>query len=96
MRYVCIKCRDFWVDDIDRDFISGGLCESCIIDYVRAKQLTKGFEDCFRRNIELCSKKECDYWELCNKYYLESSGPVYDKKIETARGCSSKDSKEVA
>lgn len=94
MKYICIKCRVFWVDGVNRDSISGGVCESCITDYIRTRQIEKGFEDCFRRNTELCSKKECDYWEICNRYYLENNSSVYGKKRETTRGCSPKDPKE--
>jgi hypothetical protein len=70
MKYVCIKCRESWLEGTDIEIISGSLCDPCITQYIRAKQIERGYLDCFRQNIELCSAKKCDYWQACNKYYL--------------------------
>ena len=65
MRYVCIRCRDTWIVGETTDEPSGGLCDRCITQYVRKKQESQGFSDCFRRATESCSNKECSYWEPC-------------------------------
>jgi hypothetical protein len=64
MTYICIKCQALWVIGEPTAEFSGGLCDDCIVDYVRSKQLKDGFEDCFRRAVEVCDK-ECKYHELC-------------------------------
>jgi len=70
MRYICIKCGLIWIVDGNTEESSGGICDACIIEYIRARQLAYGFHDCFRRNKELCSDTKCSYWDICNKYYL--------------------------
>jgi hypothetical protein len=67
MTYVCIKCRTIWQAGLASEAVSGGLCGSCIIEYVRGKQRKKGFHDCFKRATETCSRTECDYHNLCNR-----------------------------
>ena len=67
MTYICIKCDRLWVVGEPSAEWSGGLCDDCITEYVRSKQIRDGFEDCFRRAIEICSKSECRYHELCCK-----------------------------
>ena len=46
--------------------ISGGVCESCITEYVRGKQKQRGEDDCFKR-IEICDKEDCRYRDFCCK-----------------------------
>ena len=69
MTYLCIKCKAIWVigTPTSTSEFSGGICEKCIIEYIRAKQIIKGFEDCFRRATEICDK-ECRYHELCCRH----------------------------
>jgi hypothetical protein len=65
MTYVCIKCRKIWVSGDHTSEYSGGLCEACTTGYIREKQKNYGFHDCFKRAIEVCSRRECSYWLLC-------------------------------
>jgi hypothetical protein len=44
---------------------SGGVCESCITEYIRGRQRERGFDDCFKRAIEMCGRGECSYHDLC-------------------------------
>jgi hypothetical protein len=70
MTYICIKCQDKWVIGSPTSEYSGGLCESCATSYVRTKQRKQGFHDCYKKAIEICSRAECNYWNLCNKELL--------------------------
>ena len=81
MNYICIRCRKEWVIGEPSDHPSGAMCEDCTIDYVRSKQKTAGYHDCYFRNEEECSKKECSYWSLCNKRYL-SGQPTYETSLD--------------
>jgi len=65
MTYICIKCKALWVVDEPSAEFSGGLCEKCLIDYVRGRQTKEGNEPCFRRAVEVCSREECTFHELC-------------------------------
>jgi len=67
MTYLCIKCGAIWVVDEPTSEFSGGICECCIISYVRAKQIKQGHDDCFKRAVEICNK-ECKYHYLCCKH----------------------------
>ena len=67
MTYICIKCRTIWVSGDHTSEYSGGLCEVCTTDYIRDRQKSQGFHDCFKKAIELCSKAGCSYWLLCNR-----------------------------
>ena len=67
MTYTCIKCREIWIDGEPSAELSGGLCLDCITAYVRNRQTKQGFQDCFRKAVELCSLRECSYWLSCNK-----------------------------
>jgi hypothetical protein len=69
MRYICIKCGVIWIIGEPGAELSGGLCDRCITQYVREKQKRQGFDDCFRRATEICSKTECSYWEHCMPAY---------------------------
>jgi len=70
MTYICIKCRKIWVNGGHTKDYSGGLCKECTTDYIRERQKSQGFDDCFKRAIEVCSIKECSYWFLCNRDLL--------------------------
>lgn len=65
MTYICIKCKALWVVDEPSAEFSGGLCDDCIIEYVRERQSKEGLDPCFRCAIEPCSRHECTYHELC-------------------------------
>ena len=67
MDYVCIKCGAKWEDHHPAEGPSGGLCLDCLIAYVRGKQRFHGYEECFKTKGCFCPKKECTYFELCNK-----------------------------
>jgi len=67
MDYVCIKCNARWKHGREADGPSGSLCDKCLVQYIRGKQLFKGYEDCFRRKGVFCPEKECTYFDLCNK-----------------------------
>jgi hypothetical protein len=67
MNYVCIRCGATWVIGEFSGEPSGGLCDVCITQYVRERQKSQGYYDCFRRATENCSEKECSYWEPCNR-----------------------------
>lgn len=71
MTYVCIKCRKTWGKGGRSSEYSGGLCEDCTLQYVREKQKSQGFHDCYKRAVEICSKDDCSYWQLCNKDLLD-------------------------
>ena len=71
MDYVCIKCRKTWRKGEPSDEVSGGLCDECIIRYVRDKQKSQGHHDCFRRATEICSRKDCTYYDLCIRPLLD-------------------------
>ena len=71
MTYVCIKCRVSWTCGEPTDEVSGGLCESCIGDYIRKKQRNSGHHDCFMRNTEICAEDCCCYWDNCNSRFLK-------------------------
>ncbi len=70
MTYICIKCRKTWDNGGRSSEYSGGLCEDCTSEYVREKQKNQGFHDCYKRAVEVCSRDECSYWQLCNKELL--------------------------
>lgn len=61
---------------------SGGLCDKCFTEWVRGKQLERGFEDCFRRAIEVCSRTECTFHELCCKYLYEDANETPEDYFE--------------
>jgi len=67
MLYVCINCRNTWAVGEVTEYpnISGGLCEQCTIEYVRARQHRQGYHDCFKRATEVCDQTGCSYWTLC-------------------------------
>ena len=46
---------------------SGGICESCITEYVRGKQKNRGEDPCFKRErtIKVCERNDCTYHEFC-------------------------------
>ena len=46
---------------------SGGICESCITEYVRGKQKKRGEDPCFKeeRTIKVCERNDCTYHEFC-------------------------------
>jgi hypothetical protein len=67
MTYVCIRCGRKWVVSDPSGHASGSICEECMIVYVRCKQKSKGFHDCFRRAVEECSETDCTWHELCCK-----------------------------
>ena len=67
MTYICIKCRTIWISGDHTSEYSGGLCEVCTTDYIRDRQKSQGFHDCFKKAIELCSRADCSYWLLCNR-----------------------------
>jgi len=67
MTYICIKCRKTWANGGHSSEYSGGLCEDCTLEYVREKQKSRGFHDCYKRAVEVCSRDECSYWHLCNR-----------------------------
>jgi hypothetical protein len=46
------------------------LCEACTTEYIREKQKTYGFHDCYKRSVETCSRDECSYWHLCNRDFM--------------------------
>ena len=69
MNYVCIRCRDTWIVGEPTDAPSGGLCERCITEYIRAKQKRQGLDDCFKRANDSCSETDCTYWEPCNREF---------------------------
>jgi hypothetical protein len=69
MRYVCVRCRTTWIVGNETAEPSGGLCNSCITEYVRVKQKSNGFHDCFKRATMPCSETECSYWEVCNREF---------------------------
>jgi len=66
MTYICIRCEALWVVGEPSAEFSGGLCDECITSYVRGKQEKEGYDPCFRRAVEVCSR-ECKYHELCCK-----------------------------
>jgi hypothetical protein len=70
MTYICIKCRKTWGNGGRSGDYSGGLCEDCTLKYVRKKQKNQGFDDCYKRAVEVCSRDDCSYWHLCNKELL--------------------------
>lgn len=45
---------------------SGGICESCITEYIRGKQTQRGEDDCFKRVIKVCEHKVCKYHDFCS------------------------------
>ena len=67
MTYICIRCRKVWVVDHPTDEYSGGLCDKCIIRYVRDKQSRLGYHDCFGRATEVCGETRCRYIQACLK-----------------------------
>lgn len=67
MKYICIRCGITWIVGIATDEPSGGLCDLCITEYVRNKQKSRGFDDCFRKATEDCSETACSYWDSCIK-----------------------------
>ena len=87
MTYLCIKCKAIWVVGEPTSEFSGGLCDSCITEYVRSKQLKNGFEDCFRRAVEVCDKFECKYHELCCKILQEGSSYENQKDYFQYNSC---------
>jgi hypothetical protein len=68
MTYLCIKCKAIWVVGEPSSEFSGGLCDTCITNYIRERQIKSGFEDCFRRATEVCGKVDCRYHEHCCRY----------------------------
>ena len=71
MTYICIKCKAIWVVGEPTAEFSGGLCDKCLTKWVRSRQIEKGFEPCFRRAVEVCSRTECTYHELCCRSLYE-------------------------
>jgi hypothetical protein len=67
MTYVCIKCKKIWLNGNATCDYSGGLCEECTVAYLRGRQKKQGFHDCFKRATQVCSRGECNYWQLCNR-----------------------------
>ena len=67
MTYICIKCETKWTIGKPTAEVSGGLCDSCITQYVRRKQISQGFHDCFRRATAICARPECSYFWHCLK-----------------------------
>ena len=67
MKYICIRCGTTWIVGKNTDEPSGGLCDPCITEYVREKQKSRGFHDCFRSATDDCSETECSYWDFCIK-----------------------------
>jgi hypothetical protein len=43
MTYVCIKCRNTWYVGEPSDSPSGANCETCAVDRVRQRQLSRGY-----------------------------------------------------
>ena len=72
MHYICIRCGTTWIVGKATGERSGGLCDFCITKYVREKQKSRGFDDCFRRTTDDCSETECSYWDLCIKELLKN------------------------
>jgi hypothetical protein len=70
MTYICIKCKKIWVHGGHTNEYSGGLCDTCTTHYIREKQKSRGFDDCFKRAIDVCAITDCSYWYLCNKDLL--------------------------
>jgi len=65
-----LNLQEKWINKIftkgnNNHHLSGGLCDQCITDYVRAKQIKNGFEDCFKRAVEVCGRDDCNYHDLC-------------------------------
>lgn len=67
MDYVCIKCGARWTNEVAAEGPSGGLCDECLVNYVRGKQRSRGYDECFRAKGCFCPKKECTYFKLCNE-----------------------------
>ncbi len=82
MTYLCIKCRAIWVVGEPTAEFSGGVCDKCFIIYVRERQLSKGFEDCFRRAVEICGRLECTYHKLCCRYLTEGRDEIQKDYFE--------------
>jgi len=74
MTYICVKCRRTWHDGDPTDDYSGGICDECITEYVRQRQLKNGFNDCFKRATEECSHDNCTYWDLCCRDVKKEGG----------------------
>ena len=72
MTYICIKCGYTWTDGRPTRNFSGGLCDSCITEYIRGRQRKEGLHDCFRRAIEECSE-DCKYKTECLRYVRQAS-----------------------
>jgi hypothetical protein len=72
MRHVCIKCGKVWLPDDEEDGeTTADLCERCLTYYIRGKQVSEGYHDCFKRSIEICSKrKNCKYFQLCCEEFI--------------------------
>jgi len=84
MTYVCIKCGRIWIRGESSGEPSGGLCVDCATDYIRMKQMQRGFHDCFRRSTEICATVNCSYWSCCNKDLLviERTRDASDRTID--------------
>ena len=77
MRHVCIKCGIIWLPEDDvwlskdqtdssKDVVTSDLCEECMTYWIRGKQRTEGFHDCYRRAADVCSiGKECKWFQKC-------------------------------
>ena len=62
---ICIKCRKIWVSGPITNHPSGAICEDCMTAWIRGKQVSQGYHDCFGRATEVCDRLECNYWMLC-------------------------------
>jgi len=75
MKYKCISCGAEWsdskIDGVSDGEFSHGFCKECVREklapYVRRRQLSEGFFDCFGRAEKYCDQLNCKYRDICLK-----------------------------
>ena len=72
MRHVCIKCGEVWLPEheIDEGETTADLCDECLKFWIRGRQRSEGCHDCYRRAVEICSRKRCLWFQLCCETFL--------------------------
>lgn len=72
MDHICIRCHYTWLPEHEEanGQTTADLCERCLTVWVRSKQKAAGLHDCFKRATELCSRKDCMWFQMCCEEFL--------------------------
>ena len=68
-----VNCHRKWGEGVDvPEKITGTLCDSCELEYIRTKQLWKHLYPCYgtERAIE-CGEHECRYMGRCQEMFMK-------------------------